>query len=187
VFAESRFNIDPNGRVSINFRGDWKTMNDIKDYLYIDRRSGPGNPLRCLGVSEDKKDFIQFRLYIEPKKQLQIFPQNFPPTCPSRQKLGESSGSNLSTSTDLGIIREIIPTTKANEPNKYALQYYPLSGEPTSSWGVLTGRIEGRNDDIVAYIWSSAYYAEPREYSLQFRRPEVSTKDFIVRTNDVTV
>jgi hypothetical protein len=162
--------------VSIKANSNWKTMKEMADHLYIDLRSDPPAPIKYIPDRTETNGLAKVRFY---DTRMNMFPKDVPLSCLPAE-FGQSSSQNQPTTTDLFIIPDS-DILKATEPGENTFQYYPLAASEHSNWAVLSGRVEDR-DDLVACVWSSAY-----EYSLEFRHKKVSTRNFIVRTNDVAV
>jgi hypothetical protein len=195
VVAHSRFNINPRDVLSINTTG--KLMWNIANDLYFNPHEKQPAPVRWFGDVQvaKSKNHLKFKIADKYLARLEILPQKFPP---SVREFGESSSQRLSTTTDLSnsedspLVTMPVVIVTSDDPvlvpgvPRGALQYYPRSTESTGNWGVLAGNLEGRSDPLVAFISSSTSHDDLSHYTLKFRNKEVSTSEYIGRTNDVT-
>jgi hypothetical protein len=208
--VEPRFYISPQDFVCIKTSSNWKTMKDMARNIYIDlpsrpwrinqsiNRSSPPGAIKYITDRKNTNGLAKVTFY--GLKELEVFPEGFPLSCSppefrpeyntitNKHEFGQSSCPNLSATTDLGTITDLDSDIgTATKPNENALQYYPLSAIERNNWGVLTGRVDGRDDNLVAFVWSSGGGTMPGEYELQFRPEKVRTRNFIVRTKDLAV
>jgi hypothetical protein len=171
VVADSRFDISPQNVVFIRTCSSWMTMKDMAHNLYINLRSEPPAPIKYITDRTKTNGLAQVTFF--EYQQLHMFPKDFPPSCPPPD-CGQSSCPIQSTTTDLAIIRDSnIDIWEATIPSENALQYYPLAATEPSNWAVLIGGVEGRQDDLVAFVGSTAGGMTPGEYSLHFRWKQV--------------
>jgi hypothetical protein len=182
------------------------------DLLFNHHPTSPPAPLYWI-LDPDPPHYTKFEFMPEAQDRLEALPDGFPPILPGVGEtstaivprlavLGQSSSPDQYTTTDLvigeedagqrGARQDPMRTTSVDPrivfsglvgPQEF-IQYYPLSTR--LEWAVLTGSVRGRGH-LAAFISSFAHNRMVGHYQLMFRPIDVSTTDFIIRTNDFAV